>query len=267
MSLGYLLVELSKDKTLLSRLEAGDLDNEGDDRGVALDPGPFSKLYWATRDPLKSYFQRWGVHYDDSEDLLQEFMFHLRIVFKNGGYKYDPDVKFSSWFFRVAKNFALNYKRRRVKERIIISFEEVDEWIKRANDSEETLSFLERYVRPDFSLRSALTLLLEEEVLEEIRDREKAEEQHEQDIRRLQFALSLIGPTYRKVLSLHYKEGWGYTKIFESRQLLLKNGLPPKSRTTIINLKRKALQELSMAYAIIVATADMPWATPSSKSY
>jgi RNA polymerase sigma-70 factor, ECF subfamily len=60
--------------------------------------------------PIRRYVIRLGCrNSDDVEDLLQEIFIKLYLNLN----EYDPDLKFSSWLYRIAHNETINFFRKR----------------------------------------------------------------------------------------------------------------------------------------------------------
>ncbi len=241
------LRQINNDRQFVDRLAAGDVEDLLDQNNVVIQPGALSELFRAAYEPLLNLFRRYRIA--DAEDLVSEFFIHLKDAFRRRMYRATYEAKFSTWLFKAATNFALNFKKR--EERLgrhvtFISFAEVSECFRRASGSRE-LEFLERYVPSNFSMLSAISPFIEEEEEAGQSDLEVADA----DRRRLQlFAFYLIDEECRNFLQLRYAERLSYDKIVQSGQIRNKKGRP-LSKGTIVNMDGKAITQLVMAYVII----------------
>lgn len=240
------LRQINDDHQFVERLAPGDLNDVLDEKGVIISPGPLSELFRAAYEPLLNLFLQYRIA--DAEDFTIEFFIHLRTALMHGKYRHMPAAKFSTWLFKAATNFALNYKKkedrlgRHVK---FIHFDEAGECFRRADGSWE-LDFFERYVPPTFSMLLAISPPIEEEEAGQA-NLEGADADREWQVRA---ALYLIDDKYRSFLLLRYGEGLSYDKIVKSRRVRDKNG-KPLSKGTIFNMEEKAIKQLVMAYVNI----------------
>jgi len=142
------------------------------------DKQAFSEIVQRYEAPLRRYVRRLGcADENDTDDVLQEIFIK---VFKNLN-DYDPDMKFSSWLYRIAHN--------------------------------ETISlFRKKSVRP-----GVLTLSAEdaEGFFAQLADEQDfVELAHERDdARRLRDLLADLEPRYREILVLRFLEEKSYTEI------------------------------------------------------
>jgi len=239
------LDELNSDVQMLQKLAAGDLDDTVNAEGEVISQGALSELFRAAYARLFDRFLRYQIDYADVDDVIQEFMLHVRRALLKGMYQYNQDSSFSAWLFRAATNFALNYKYKvkRVGRKLkTVSFAELDFCFSQAGEPGDSVDFLERYVPPNFSMLSAINPLLEEDKEVEVED--------EDSLRRGRLALYLIDENYRKFLLLYFGEGLGYKKILKSEEIRNKNG-KPVSKTTIVYMGPKAVLQFCIAYVII----------------
>ncbi|MGE5425897.1 MAG: RNA polymerase sigma factor [Bacillota bacterium] len=73
-------------------------------------PECFSYIIGRYKDKLQRYIRRLGAfNLEDSEDILQEVFLK---VYKNLN-GYEPELKFSSWIYRIAHNEAISHFRKR----------------------------------------------------------------------------------------------------------------------------------------------------------
>src|SRR5262249_50261719 len=63
------------------------------------------RIYW--------YFYRRGWSHEDSEDLSQQTLLRVFLTKESGRGRYDPDLPFPPWTYRIAHNVAEDERRRR----------------------------------------------------------------------------------------------------------------------------------------------------------
>ena len=139
----------------------------------------FSELVKKHLKPAYNFIFRLVNNRDTAEDLTQETFVKVWKNFK----KYDPDKKFRTWLFTIAKNTTFDWLKK--KKEILFSKFEDDE----GNNALENISGDE---------------ILPDEILERKNITEDLEK-----------ILSKIPPRYRAILLLHYKEDFSLHEIAE----------------------------------------------------
>lgn len=166
---------------------------------------------------MKIYVKRiTGASNETVEDVVQEVFFK---VYANIG-KFNPEMKFSSWLYRIAHNQAVNnflYEKRRRTESLL--YNEKGEVITMLRDSHDVWRQIQQ-----------------ENVNEKLVD-----------------ALSHISKKYKDVIELNYFEGKSYQEI--SEQL----GKPVNTIGTMLNRGRKILKKelLGMGVFCDIAMVQM----------
>ncbi len=84
---------------------------------------------------LASYIRRiTGISEEDIQDHLQEIFIN---VYKNLN-DFDPDLKFSTWIFRIARNYTISeYRRRRIRPQVAASDPQISGLFDRLIDHEQ----------------------------------------------------------------------------------------------------------------------------------
>lgn len=166
---------------------------------------------------MKIYVKRiTGASNETVEDVVQEVFFK---VYSNLA-KFNPEMKFSSWIYRIAHNQAVNnflYEKRRRTESLL--YNEKGELITMLRDSHD--------------------------IWREI--------QQENVNEKLVAALSHISKKYKDVLELNYFEGKSYQEIS------LEMGKPVNTIGTMLNRGRKILKKelIKMGVACDIAMVQM----------
>lgn len=166
---------------------------------------------------MKIYVKRiTGASTENVEDVVQEVFFK---VYANLG-RFNPEMKFSSWIYRIAHNQAVNnflYEKRRKTESLL--YNEKGELITMLRDSHDIWRQIQQ-----------------ENVNEKMAD-----------------ALSHISKKYKDVLELNYFEGKSYQEIS------LELGKPVNTIGTMLNRGRKILKKelIKMGVVCDIAMVQM----------
>ncbi|HEY4832325.1 MAG TPA: sigma-70 family RNA polymerase sigma factor [Waddliaceae bacterium] len=99
----------------------------------------------------------------DRKDLAQEII----IVLWKGSKKYNPDLKFSTWMYKVALNVAISFYRNSKKTIDTVPFTdthfEIEDHLLEASESEANFNLLQRHISTLKELDKALIILYFEE--------------------------------------------------------------------------------------------------------
>ncbi|MDX9893687.1 MAG: RNA polymerase sigma factor [Patescibacteria group bacterium] len=140
-----------------------------------------------------------NVNYQDAQDLLQEIFIK---VYQNLN-DYDPELKFSSWIYRITRNHVISHYRKNKNKPQVLPFE-------LEQDLFETLA-------ADFDLGQTVETKLTRE--------------------RIFAALDKLKPKYREVIVLRYFEEKSYDEISD----IIKK--PTGTVGTMINRAKKQFKE------------------------
>lgn len=191
-------------KASIKLVNIGDLENLKDEEIAVLSRENemyFSELVKRYERKMQIYVKRiTGATNETVEDVVQEVFFK---VYANLD-KFNPEMKFSSWIYRIAHNQAVNnflYEKRRRTESLL--YNEKGEVITMLRDSHDIWRQIQQ-----------------ENVNEKLLD-----------------ALSHISKKYKDVLELNYFEGKSYQEISEEL------GKPVNTIGTMLNRGRKILKK------------------------
>jgi len=151
------------------------------------------KLRWYVRRTV-------GVTVEEAEDIVQEVFIKTYLNLND----FDPQLKFSSWIYRIAHNEAINYVRYRKRRPLTVELDQADnDWL---------------LLRDDLDIvQSADQALLVEP---------------------LRQALEQLEDKYRQVLILRYWEDKDYQEISDILHL------PLGSVATLLNRGKKQLKQI-----------------------
>ena len=151
--------------------------------------------------PLKRYIIRLGCAYEyDVEDVLQEVFLKCYIHLND----YDPNLKFSSWLYRIAHNETMSLFRKKRVRPVTVTREED---LKLFDNIPEETDFLGSLIK-------------------------------ESDAKNLHNALGSINEKYRTVIVLRFFEEKSYTEISDILQI------PEGTVATYLNRGKKELNEI-----------------------
>jgi RNA polymerase sigma-70 factor, ECF subfamily len=160
----------------------------------------FSEIVHKYEDAIRRYVKRLGCKDEsDADDVLQEIFIKVFVNLND----YDPDLKFSSWLYRIAHNETVSFFRKKNSRPSVILGEE---------DAEEFFGHLAD--ETDFV--------------------ELAHQRYDAGI--IKDALSTINRKYEEVLVLRFLEEKSYTEIGD----ILK--MPEGTVATLINRGKKELK-------------------------
>jgi RNA polymerase sigma-70 factor (ECF subfamily) len=168
-----------------------------------LDKHAFSAIVKKYEESLRRYVMRLGCRDKvDSDDVLQEIFIKVYINLND----YDPDLKFSSWIYRIAHNETISFFRKKnIRPSVLtLSAEDTDAFFAQLADDKD---FVELANKRD-------------------------------DKRVIQELLSELEPKYREVIVLRYLEDKSYTEISD----ILK--MPEGTVGTLVNRGKKRLKEI-----------------------
>ncbi|MFH0804092.1 MAG: RNA polymerase sigma factor [Candidatus Zambryskibacteria bacterium] len=161
----------------------------------------FSEIVHKYEAPLRRYIKRLGCkNADDMNDVLQEIFIKVFVNLND----YDPDLKFSSWLYRIAHNETISFFRKKKVRPNVLDVEDVEEFFDNLADDTNSV--------------------------------ELAQERYDAGI--VQKSLSTLNPKYREVLILRFLEEKSYTEISD----ILK--IPEGTVATLINRGKKELKTI-----------------------
>ncbi len=162
----------------------------------------FSEIIHRYEEPLRRYVRRLGGESRDVEDVLQEIFIKVFINLND----YDPNLKFSSWIYRIAHNETISFFRKKNIRPGVLTL-----------NTEDTDAFFE--------------CLVDESDFVELASKRD-------DLRMLNDLLSKIDQKYREVLTLRFLEEKSYDEISD----ILK--IPEGTVATFISRGKRELKKL-----------------------
>lgn len=173
------------------------------------DSREFSVLIERYEASLRRYLKRLGCSNDsDCDDILQEIFIK---VFRYLN-EYDPDLKFSSWLYRIAHNETMSFFRKERSRPRVLSL-----------NAEDTELFFEQIADSDNAIELA-------------RKRD--------DARIIRDLIARLDPRYQEVLILRFLEERSYAEISDILHI------PEGTVATFLNRGKKELQRALTANGI-----------------
>jgi RNA polymerase sigma-70 factor (ECF subfamily) len=163
----------------------------------------FSSIVEKYEEPMRRYIRRLGCKDgSDSDDVLQDIFIKVFINLND----YDPNLKFSSWLYRIAHNETISFFRKKnVRPSVLtLDTEDADHFFAQLADDKD---FIELANQRD-------------------------------DTRVIHKLLSELDPKYKEIIVLRFLEEKSYTEISD----ILK--IPEGTVGTLVNRGKKRLREI-----------------------
>jgi len=159
----------------------------------------FSKIVERYEVPIRRYVKRLGCKdNNDTDDVLQEIFIKVFVNLND----YDPDLKFSSWLYRIAHNETISFFRKKNVRPNVLNMEDTEEFFDNLADDTDFV--------------------------------ELARKRYDAQI--IQEVLTTLDQKYKEVLVLRFLEEKSYTEISD----ILK--MPEGTVATLINRGKKELK-------------------------